>query len=267
MMRKGKLVVDAFGPSIEGPAEEIVNDAWEAETTAQKIKLARKALDIDLNAIDAYNIIGIHAATLAEKIALFREANRIGEELFAPLMDDTEMAWWGYIGTRPWMRARHNLGLALMEAEEEEGATTAFKTLIVLNPNDNQGIRYLLLKIFAQSGNYAECSSLIGLYPDDSSIEFPSTKLLVELAKSKSIKNPDNLLAEIDKSNSHFLTGLKKAATTGKWPSRSASEWVTFGSKQQSDLCLSEFRQAWKRSPRVLEKFLLIPSIASLRLT
>ena len=263
-MRKGVLVQDAFGPSIEGPADEIVMQAWEATTPGESVKLARKALSIDLNAIDAYNILGIHAASLAERIALFREACLIGEELFAPLLDDEDMAWWGFMGTRPWMRAQHNLGLALIEAQDLDGATSVLKFLILLNQNDNQGIRYLLLQICAETGNYDDCRILFGIYPDDSSIEFPATRLLIELSKPKPRKKLTPLLAEIDSSNSHLLAALKKAAKSGKWPAPSRSDYVTLGSKQQANDYVATFKGAWSRHPRILENFLAIPEIQTL---
>ncbi|MEP3436127.1 MAG: hypothetical protein ABJN75_05005 [Hoeflea sp.] len=264
MMRKGKLVEDGFGPSIEGPAENIIIEAWEAGTPAQRVKLARKALSVDLNAIDAYNILGIHAPTLAEKIALFREATVIGEQLFAPLLDDEEMEWWGFIGTRPWMRAQHNLGLALLEAQDLDGAISVFKFLIALNQNDNQGIRYLLLRISAETGNYDDCRILFGIYPDDFSIEFPATKLLIEMSKAKPKKNLAALLTDIKESNAHLLACLKKAATSGKWPAPSKADYVQLGSKQHAHGYLAEFENAWTRKPRILENFLALPDIQTL---
>lgn len=180
-MRKGKYVGrSVFGPEIEGPADEIVNDAWETEEPAQRIKLARKALAIDLNAIDAYNILGIHAPTLAERISILREAVRIGEMLFAPVLNDAEMTWWGFIGTRPWMRAQHSLGLALLEAGDHDEAASLFKRMLILNPNDNQGIRILLLMIAADATDYSQCRILFADYEEDNSIEFAATKLLVD---------------------------------------------------------------------------------------
>ena len=259
-MRKGKLVSDGWGPSIEGPADEIVSDAWNAKTPAQRVKLARRALEIDLNAIDAYNIIGIHAPTLAEKIALFREADRVGEQLFAPILNDEDMAWWGFIGTRPWMRARHNLGLALAEAQDTDAAIEVFRSLIALNPNDNQGIRYVLLQLFASAGKYGDCDSLFNLYPDDGSIEFPATKLLIELAKARPRKSLGTLLADCELSNSHFLPLVREIAAGGKWPAASSSQYVEFGSKQQAEIYMREFRGAWTRTPRILTNLLAMSS-------
>lgn len=263
-MRKGKLTDDMFGPSIESPADEIVNDAWDAETPSEMVRLARKALSIDLDAIDAYNILGIHAQTLAERIALFREADLIGERLFAPLLSEEDMAWWGYIGTRPFMRARQNLGLALLEAGDLEGAMTALKSLLQLNPNDNQGVRYILMAIAGGLGKYDECKLLLAQYPDESSIEFPSARLLIEMSKAKPGKSLSKILADVAESNAHFLPALKRAAATGKWPVESRGDFVTFGSKSQANDCIAQFKKAWTRTPRILENFLALPEISKL---
>ncbi|TCM58165.1 hypothetical protein C8J36_10163 [Rhizobium sp. PP-F2F-G48] len=58
-MRKAVFSDDMFGPGIDSPADEVVNDA----------------------------------------------------------------GWWGFLGTRPWMRAQHNLGLALIAAGDHSDAT------------------------------------------------------------------------------------------------------------------------------------------------
>lgn len=254
-MRKGKYIRESmFGPDIEGPADEIVNDAWDAETPAQMVKLARKALAVDLNAIDAYNILGIHASALAERIALFREAVRIGENLFSPAFADDEMDWWGYLGTRPWMRAQHNLGLALIEAGDTDDVIVIFKRLLALNPNDNQGIRILLLMIAAETGDYGQCKILFADYEEDGSIEFAATKLLVDIATRKKIDYAAHFKA-IDDSNKHLLPLLNTAARSGKWPKRPTADMVTWGGKDAASIYLHEFKAAWQRNPKFLARF------------
>jgi tetratricopeptide (TPR) repeat protein len=255
MHRNGVLVNDMFGPSIEGPADEIVNDAWDAETPAAMVKLARKALTIDLNAIDAYNILGIHASTLAERIALFREAVIIGRSLFEPLIDDEDMGWWGFMGTRPWMRAQHNLGLALTQAGDASGAIEVFKFLLRLNPNDNQGIRYLLLKLFAEAGNNSEAQILFDAYPADAMVEFPATKLLFELAKKSRKKDFKKLFNDVQDANP-FVLDMLKAAAKGKWPAKPRTDYIAFGSKEQAAGYLAEFKSAWAAKPHILIAFL-----------
>lgn len=255
-MRKGKYAREGiFGPEIDSPADELINDAWDASTPAQRIKLARAALEIDLNAIDAYNILGMHAASYAERIAIFREAVRIGERLFQPAFDEPDMAWWGFMGTRPWMRAQHNLGLALMGVGDREEAATVFQRLLALNPNDNQGIRILLLKIATESGDYDACKVLFASYEDDSSTDFITTKLLVDLATKKKVNFGHHFQA-IEQTNKHILPLLVLAAN-GKWGKSPNVDMVAWGSKEEAAIYLHEFKAAWLRKPKLLSDFLL----------
>lgn len=259
--RKGVFSNDSFGPGIDSPADEVVNDAWEADTPARAVKLARQALDMDLDAVDAYNLLGIHAATLAERVALFREAVRVGERLFAPYLaatasgDADDAGWWGFIGTRPWMRAQHNLGLALLEAGDRKEAADVFKRLLALNPNDNQGIRMLLLNILAEDGEYGACKILFADYPDDIFIEFPATRLLVDLATKKKIDFASHF-EMIDAGNPHLLPLIAAAARSNRWPRPPASDMIAWGSKDAAAIYLNEFKAAWLRHPKLLAGFL-----------
>jgi len=56
-MHNGILCDDSFGPSIEGAGDKHVRKAWEAKTSETRVKWARKALEADLNCIDAYIIL------------------------------------------------------------------------------------------------------------------------------------------------------------------------------------------------------------------
>ncbi len=254
-MRKATYSDDVFGPSIDSPADEIINDAWDADTPAKRVNLARKALSVDLDAIDAYNILGIHAETHAERIALFREAVLIGQRLFAAVLDDEDMAWWGFMGTRPWMRAQHNLGLALMTAGDTQDAVAVFKRLITRNPNDNRGIRILLLKLAAEAGNHGDCRLLFADYAEDGSVEFTATHLLVDLATKRKIDFPKHFAA-IEDSNRHLLPLLAAAAKNGKWPRAPSTDMVAWGSKEAAAIYLNEFKAGWQRSPKLLAGFL-----------
>lgn len=255
-MRNARFVSEGiFGPDIESPADGILNDAWDATTPAQMVKLARKALAIDLDAIDAYNILGIHAASTPEAIALFREAATIGERLFAPVFQDEDMVWWSSVGTRPWMRAQHNLGLALLSAGDRDGAVAVFKRLLALNPDDNQGIRTLLLQVAAETGDYGSCRILLADYAEDGSIEFVATGLLIDLAVKRKIDFKAHF-ETITASNPHLLPLLATAAKSNRWPRATPADYVTWGGKDAAALYLHQFKAAWQRNPKFLASFL-----------
>lgn len=255
--RKAKFVDQMFGPDIDSPAEPLMTEAWEAEKPAERVKLARQALNVDADAIDAYNILGIHAATHAESVALFREAVRIGERLFKPVLDDPEMEWWGFLGTRPWMRAQHNLGLALLNLGDRQDAIAVFARLLSLNPNDNQGIRDVLLKLYCETGDFSACREILQTYAEDGSITFTATALLVDLATRKKIDFAKHFQA-IRNSNEFALPMLVLAAREGKWPPSPKLQegYVQLGSKVEAALYVCEFREAWEKKQKVLPAFL-----------
>jgi len=55
---------------------------------------------------------------------------------------------WGIIENRPFLRSVHILGLEFMRRKDLVRAEKLFKQILVYNPNDNQGVRYLLAEIY-----------------------------------------------------------------------------------------------------------------------
>ena len=52
--------------------------------------------------------------------------------------------FWGFLETRPYMRARAGLAGTLLKLGDIDGAVGHYRDMLKLNPNDNQGIRYVL---------------------------------------------------------------------------------------------------------------------------
>mgnify|MGYP003387911476 CR=1 FL=1 len=133
-------------------AGEHLDAAWEAldsEESEIAATHARKALTLAPDEIDAYSLLAEIAATAAEKQALLREAVRIGtHEWSACFRKPSETSFWLSLGTRPYMRAVHSLSIVLWDtgaADKRLEAVGFARHLLRLNPNDNQGIRFLLL--------------------------------------------------------------------------------------------------------------------------
>jgi hypothetical protein len=56
---------------------------------------------------------------------------------------------WILIDNRPFLRCMHGYGLCLWRLERFEEAGLIFKRMIMLNPSDNQGIRFLINQVGA----------------------------------------------------------------------------------------------------------------------
>lgn len=156
----------------------ILDEGWGAreagDNTAAR-KKAMRALEVYPYCVDARNLLGNIDSDRFE----FREA----EKVYRAAVEDAvreqggavkqkDVPYWLEIDTRPYMRARHGLGLTLMQLHRYGEALKEFEILMDLNPNDNQGIRFLLADVYHFLGNlekaekyyeeYGEVDSLYG---------------------------------------------------------------------------------------------------------
>jgi len=129
-------------------AQEIVYDGWELLDSDPNAaaRCFKKALRLDPDLPDAYNGLAelalsrgrIKEAEQLYKTAYEKARKRLGTE------DPKAFAWWMDLYTRPYMRARHGLGLLYQMLGRYDEAIKEFKELLLRNSNDNQGIRYLI---------------------------------------------------------------------------------------------------------------------------
>ena len=70
------------------------------------------------------------------------------------------------------MRARLGLALALWHRGAVEEAIEHARAMLELNPDDNQGIRYLLAIWLVTLGRDADLAALLDAYPEDDSSDW-----------------------------------------------------------------------------------------------
>jgi len=148
-------------------AQELAYDAMEA-TGRLQIKLARQALAQSADCADAWVVLGDAAATAERAIECYQHgvdagARAIGDDTFAAVTGE----FWSHLGTRPYMRARLALAGTLRDLGRHEEAFAHYRELLRLNPNDNQGVRYLLLAALLDERKDDEAGALLDRYPDD----------------------------------------------------------------------------------------------------
>lgn len=140
-------------------AMHYVYAGWEFLDADDRItakKNAKKALDIYPQCVDAKNILAsIHMENFE-----FTEAERIYREALADAISQQGgmikvegRIYWGELETRPYMRSRHGLGLCYMHLGRFKEALAEFKTMLNLNPNDNQGVRFPIANLYHYLGN------------------------------------------------------------------------------------------------------------------
>lgn len=115
-----------------------------------------KSVEIDPTYADGYN----HLANIVWRKGDWKQA----EGLYRKALECAEPevktipkgGFWGTLESRPYMRALHGLGLTRWKLGRFEEAVGIFKRMLKLNPNDNQGVRYLMGPIHHEMGDLKE---------------------------------------------------------------------------------------------------------------
>lgn len=215
MASTGGYVPETSPSSPLEQAQDVMYKAWEAPNRAQRVKLARQALDISADCADAYVLLAEeNARTPAEARAFYEQGVKAGERaLGKEAFEEMVGHFWGVLETRPYMRARLGLAQVLWVLGEHQQAADHMRDLLRLNPGDNQGVRYLLATLLLQMSDDTALEELLAQYPDDWSANWKYTAALLAFRKDGKSEQANALLKEAIQYNRFvppFLLGRKK---------------------------------------------------------
>ncbi|HYW15523.1 MAG TPA: hypothetical protein VE891_05145, partial [Allosphingosinicella sp.] len=236
--RKGPIARDA---------EDLIDRAWEARTTSARVKSARRALAIDPDALDAYVILAQSTEALPEQIALLREAVRIGRVQWAEaIRRPKDHHFWLDIETRPFMRALHDLALTLWAHGEREEAAGLADFMLKLNPNDNQGIRFLALEWHGALKKWGSVERLLKRYRNDERTEYLYAAVLNAFRKGEDADERLAQAAEVNPFVPQLLLGRSAM------PEKAGLPYVEFGSREEAAGYARSSFEAWGNVPGAL---------------
>ena len=159
-------------------AQDLANEAMDAPGRLG-IKLARRALSISEDCADAWIILADAVSSPEAAVELYERGVRAGEAVIGvERFESLRGGFWGHIETRPYMRARLGLAEALLDLERHADAAAHFRALLELNPDDDQGVRYILLAHLLHEGANDEAGRLLAAYADDAQALWPYGRLL-----------------------------------------------------------------------------------------
>ena len=240
-----RQILDGIGDSgADTPlarAQEVMYQAFDA-AESQQVPLARQALDICPDCADAYVLLAENAATLDEAMKLYQEGVAAGERAIGQEgFQQYEGQFWGFLETRPYMRAREGLAQCLWEAGRRQEAVEHYQQMLRLNPNDNQGIRYTLAACLLDLDRDDDLARLLADYENDATADWTYTTALSAFRQEGDSPRARQLLAKARKSNKHvvdYLLGHKEVP-------RYLPEYITFGGKEEAISYAYGIRKAW----------------------
>jgi tetratricopeptide (TPR) repeat protein len=224
-------------------AQDVMYEAWERNTARSRIALARKALRISPLCADAYVLLAEEAQSIEEARDLYAKGVEAGELALGPQgFKEYAGHFWGFLETRPYMRARAGLASTLVQLGDVEGALAHYRDMLKLNPNDNQGIRYVLAGCLLKQDNYSALKELLAAHEDGSAF-WLYTRALVAFRESD--EQAAALVKNAWAANQHvpaILAGAKPEV-------RSDDGYITMGGPDEATYYISECGAAWHRTP------------------
>lgn len=248
-----EMKISAFGDSKATEADQaqaIMYDAWDAPARQQAVALARKALSISPDCADAYVLLAQETAnSLDEEIQLYLRGVQAGEKALGKKTFKEDAGYfWGLLETRPYMRARAGLAECLWLAGQREEAVEHWKDMLRLNPNDNQGIRYILLPHLIELGS-DDAGTLYEQYRDDGSAFWVYSKALLDFRAQGDSPSVNKSLAQALLRNRHvpaYLLGRKKMP-------RSLPDYYGLGDQNEAVVYTDGCKAAWDATPGALD--------------
>jgi tetratricopeptide (TPR) repeat protein len=232
-------------------AQELIYDAWDTPAKARRVSLARKALALSADCADAYVLLALETAgSVEEACDLYARGMAAGERaLGRDGFEEYLGHFWGFLETRPYMRARQGLATALWELGSRDEAIAHYRDMLRLNPNDNQGIRYLLANCLLERGDDAALESLLKSYKDDGTANWGYTWALLEFRKSGDGQAARRRLKGAAGQNVHvpvYLLGEKKLP-------KKRADYITWGGEDEAQEYVRDCGAAWRATAGALE--------------
>jgi tetratricopeptide (TPR) repeat protein len=229
-------------------AQQLMYSAFELEGD-ERTALAREALEISPDCADAYIVLAESVETVDQALELYQQGVAAGERaLGKKAFKEYRGHFWGFLETRPYMRARLGLAQARWDAGLREEALDDYRDLLRLNPNDNQGVRYILTRSLLELDRDNEVERLLEEYAEEGSADWAYARALLAFRKEGESSRARQLMLKAQKENPHipdYLTGRKP--TPVELP-----DYVSLGGEDEAIAYVADYRGVWRATPGAL---------------
>jgi tetratricopeptide (TPR) repeat protein len=232
-------------------AQDLIYDAWESASQKKRISLANKALELSPDCADAYSLLAVDTASSAQEAKeLYEKAVEAGKRAIGEAAFEEAIGhFWGVFETRPYMRARAGLADCLWQLGEKEATAEHYREMLRLNPNDNQGIRYLLIDTLLELDDDAAVGKLLKQYKDDASPNWTYSWALYQFRKDGASNAAKKRLQEALSWNAHvpaYLLGKKRIP-------KHLPPYVTFMGEDEAQHYAAGAKPLWEKTAGALD--------------
>jgi tetratricopeptide (TPR) repeat protein len=148
-------LIDAFDDLLALHEDRALSDSAYAKELQALIDLAPDMIDAHAHLAFHWYRLGKPRKALDAALGGLRIANRLIPEGFTGRIE------WGHLENRPYLRALQGAALACMRLRRHTESVALIERMLACNPNDNQGVRYLLGSEALRAGDAAKARAVI----------------------------------------------------------------------------------------------------------
>ncbi len=159
--------LDADAPANDRErAEDLVMAARGERSAATRRRMISDALALDTDCLPAHVALSEEAASPSEALTHINNAVAAGERVLAPLLSEADAFVWGDPVGRIWLIACAQQAELHWQRGDRPRAIAGLREVLRRNPNDNQGMRYVLLQWLMRAGSLADIDQLLASYDE-----------------------------------------------------------------------------------------------------
>lgn len=236
-------------------ADDFLELAENADSRKKALEYVTKACELDENNVDAqtqYITLSakdeIDALTRYKKLLDKAEAQLKAEEIWTA---ESIGKFWGILETRPYMR----LFMEYMQLLAKDGrlnqAATACNEMLKLNTNDNQGVRYELMHIYALLEDEKAAKKLFKKYRGETSVQFlmPFSLLYYKIGDEENAEKLLKQAVEYTPEIPKFLRSFGTSQFQLQMITRLHTGYYTPGTMEEIFVCLKNHEQTYLSTP------------------
>jgi tetratricopeptide (TPR) repeat protein len=226
-------------------AQDLIYQAVEFPDPRQRAAVARQALELWPDCADAYVLLAENAADRKETLHLYEQGVAAGERALGPQAFQEYVGhFWGFLETRPYMRARSGLANHLWMMGRRDEAVAHLRDMLRLNPGDNQGNRYVLAGWLAVLERNDELTTLLDQY-NEASAMWLWMRALVAFRREGDTPASRKALKAAIKANKHIVNYV----AGHKMPPAEGPGSYSPGQESEALVYVQEALPAWKETP------------------
>ncbi len=225
--------------SPEFKSSELLEEALEAPSKNKALKLAKQALEIYPDNIDAENLIVEFEENPIKKLkkydSIIEKATKLLKEK-SMFNKENIGNFWLILETRPYMRARDSKIATLLKLGRYSEAINECEELLKLCNSDNMEIRYILVALYSFLEKFEECEKLYKKFNDDSIfMVFP---MAIMYFKKGDYKKAKQYLKKTEEQNEFLLDFLLNE--NGEFLKGRMKDYYSYESEEEAFLIIND---------------------------